>query len=130
MDLVDSIPELAAAMTVYMIEHAASLPQVTQQAFAASAVEPFPVRFTNMAEALFAVADQLAEPGLVLGGQLTGYVEANYRLLSTGDEPTRGARMFKAFRRRLGELTEAQAPAAEDPDPRPQYLPAEPVLEV
>lgn len=124
MDFPDTWPAVSAAVAGFLIAEASALPAETQ-AHLVAAAERAPVdRLTATAEALYAVADAAGPAAQTLAAQLASFVVANFQHLSMADEPQRGHRMIRAMRRRLGELDGTQAPPAEDPAPRPEYVPA------
>lgn len=111
----------ATAITDLVRDHGGTLPAPAYGALAK--FWPSPVdRIVHACEALYASADALPEAGLVLCAQLARIAQENgFHALGQTD---RAPRIIRAVRRRLGELTEAEAPAAEDPEPDPAYLAA------
>lgn len=103
-------------------DHGADLPAVTYGTLAAY-TPSFVDRTVFCCEALWAVIDQVPPAAQTFCGQLARIAQMNgFHELGSTD---RAARMVLGVRRRLGELTEDEAPAAGDPAPLDEYVPPE-----
>lgn len=118
---------LRGSIAILLAQHGAEIPPVTltQIALNMGKQSPYDV-FNPVAEALYAAADSLPEAGLQVCLGLTRYIETVFGPMISPEQvgdPARAALIIAALRRRLGELSETEAPSVLDPPPYPAMVP-------
>lgn len=123
---VDDHQAASLAIAGFLVGGLTGLPPATAAAIMAAQGQLSPYdRYVAVLEALFAAGDDAGAAGWSLCGALARFASLNFGPLAPDDgpgDPARSLGIATACRRRLGELTAADAPPASDPQPLARYI--------